>query len=185
MLTKIQNLLFRYIWYKQSAIQDFEYVILSVVIVFLAAHKPQAQSNIMFGEMCLQGTNQRKLKRNSSFEGVKTKAGVSSCVCAFRCVSWAPVCCSFSSVAGVWLLTSALRWKTDFFGESDTNLTWPDAISVGIGEICQLTALWTNLEVLLQFMSHFYSSNHLTATTHSPLWMSLYCLLFSSSIFFL
>lgn len=58
---------------------------------------------------------------------------------------------------------------------------------------CNLCWEWRNLStntalrptVLSQFMSNFYCLNESAATIHSPLWMSLYCLLFSSSIFFL
>lgn len=57
---------------------------------------------------------------------------------------------------GVWVFTSALRWKTDFFGVSDTSLTLADASSVGMGEICQLTALGHIITFPTQFMNMFY-----------------------------
>ncbi len=97
---------------------------------------------MVIGVTCLQVTYQKKLKWNSSFDGVKTKADVSSWVCDFWTVSWASGCSRFSSAAAVWVLTSALRWKTLFFGEHDTTLTRADAISVRMGKICQLAALW-------------------------------------------
>ena len=84
--------------------------------------------------MTMVNRNQRKLKENSSFEGVKTKCDDASpwgCVLVFG--ACAPVCnvsCSlFVSVQSVSVFISALRWKTDFFGESLTALTCADVIA--------------------------------------------------------
>lgn len=155
-----------------------------VLSVSITKNVQQTAQTRLCWDVSSGGTNHRKLKRNASFVGVKTNADVSSWACDVGSVFWASVCCRFSSVAAVSVLTSpALRWKTHFFGASGTTLTWADAISVRIGEICQLTAIQPHLKVLSKDRP-FYTVSF-TIQIHSPLWMSLYCLLFSSSIFFL
>lgn len=119
---------------------------------------------MMYSEVCLRGTNQRKLKRNSSFDGVKTKADVSWVCDVCGCASWVSACCRFFSVAAFWV--SALRWKTHFFGESDTSLTLADAISVGIGEICHLTGLWPHLYAQIALLLQY---------THQSEWVCTAC----------
>lgn len=114
--------------------------------------------------------NQKKLKRNSSLAGTKKKSGVPSWVC----IIWAG-CCRASCTAGIfWDFAPPFRLNTHFFGESDATLTLADATSMGNGELFQIPTIFSppTFKVYI-YLILFYS----------PVWMSLYCFLFSSSIF--
>lgn len=96
----------------------------------------RAKSKLFILEICYKLLLYKKLNRNSSLDEVKTKGVASWLLCDVLTSG----CCSCSSVADVWDLAPALRWKTHFFGESDAVLTWADAISVEVGEMCRLNA---------------------------------------------